>query len=117
MKRGSTYKVGAKDATVAKNILIKEKPSTLYRGHLKNQKNPNHCRLKWTQLNILRIKLLGHMLFQGHVGTFILALDHPGTQRILQLWSKGVWLLFKLATDLGIIPLMLLFQTCKIQEL
>jgi hypothetical protein len=44
-------------------------------------------------------------------------LSHPVTQRPLQPWSKRAWLLLRFAADLGIILVMLVLQTCSMQEL
>lgn len=67
--------------------------------------------------HILKKKILGH-LFPGIHSTQI---SHSGTQRSLQLWSKGTWLLLPLTeefdgTHVILVLLGLESESCEIRE-
>jgi hypothetical protein len=57
------------------------------------------------------------LLTQDHLGKCFSRFSHPDPQMLLQLLSKVAQILLKLAADLGIIHVMLILQTCRMQEL
>jgi hypothetical protein len=70
----------------------------------------------------IRESLQNTLLMQGSLRKYFhrihfIMFSYPYTQNLLQPWFKVAWLLLKMAADVGIIPVMLVFQIRKMQEL
>jgi hypothetical protein len=85
------------------------------RGHLKNMyalfpsKTQEYKGSTHLKDFALRRESWDTLLTQGCLGKCFLG----SAKQALQQWSKGVWLLLKLAADLVIVHAMLVLQTCR----
>jgi hypothetical protein len=62
-------------------------------------------------------ELLGCLVHQGCLGKYLPRFSCLGTQRLLNPGSNGTKILLKLATDLGIVHVMLMYQVFRMQVL
>jgi hypothetical protein len=51
------------------------------------------------------------------LGKYFSRFSYPGTQRLLQPWFTGNWILLELEAGPAIIRVLLILQACKIPEL